>query len=435
MLNSIWADNTNLPAFPALDDDLKTDVLIIGGGMAGLLCAYMLDREGMDYILVEADEICRGISRNTTAKITSQHGLIYHRLLREFGPDIARLYWEANEKALAQFRAMAQPMDCGFETKDNFIYSVDRPDKLEKELNALEKLRIPGDFVEEMPIPVPAAGAVRFRNQAQFDPVKFLAHITKELNIYEHTPVRSFDGQTVNTAGGRIRASAVITATHFPIFNKHGGYFLKLYQDRSYVLAMENGPDLGGMYLDESNEGFSFRNHGNALLIGHGGHRTGKKSRGWEALKALVGKYYPGGRVTHHWAAQDCMTLDGIPYIGQYAGRTPGMYVATGFNKWGMTSAMVSALVLRDQILGRENPYAAVFSPQRRTLRPQLFVNTLEAAANLLTPTKPRCPHMGCALKWNAYERTWDCPCHGSRFSEEGKLRDGPATGDHKGIE
>ena len=123
------------------------------------------------------------------------------------------------------------------------------------------------------------------------------------------------------------------------------------------------------------------------------------------------------------------MSLDGVPYIGQYSSRTPGLFVATGFNKWGMTSSMAAAMLLSDLVQGRKNPYAQVFSPSRTALRPQLFSNMGKAAVHLLTPRSPRCPHMGCALKWNPQERSWDCPCHGSRFTEEGKLLDNPATG------
>lgn len=140
----------------------------------------------------------------------------------------------------------------------------------------------------------------------------------------------------------------------------------------------------------------------------------------------------PGAKEVCRWATQDCMTLDGVPYIGQYSKRTPNLYVATGFNKWGITSSMVASMVLCDLVQGRENPYADIFSPSRTMLRPQLFINGFEAAVNLLTPTKPRCPHMGCALKWHPQEHSWDCPCHGSRFADDGKLLDNPATGDLK---
>ena len=140
--------------------------------------------------------------------------------------------------------------------------------------------------------------------------------------------------------------------------------------------------------------------------------------------------FWPDCRERFRWSAQVCMTLDGVPYIGPYSKGTVGLYVATGFNKWGMTSSMAAAAVLTDLVLERKNPYSELFSPSRTMLRPQLAVNSLESALGILTPTVPRCPHMGCALKYNAAEHSWDCPCHGSRFGEDGTLIDNPATGD-----
>lgn len=432
MINSLWANSLEIPAFPALEHDLTTDVLIVGGGLAGILCAHRLAQDGIRYVLIEADRICHGVTRNTTAKITSQHGLIYERLIREFGVETARLYWQANEEALGQYEMLARSVDCDFERKDNYVYSAASAAVLEKELAALEQIQAPAEFVKDLPLPFPTAGAIRFRDQAQFDPLKFVSRISKGLNIYEHTTAREFAGSTVLTDHGKIAASKIIIATHFPILNKHGSYFLKLYQQRSYVLALENAQNVNGMYLDAAENGLSFRNSGNYLLIGGGGHRTGKKGGGWTELEAFAQRWYPQAKEKYRWATQDCMTLDGMPYIGQYSKRTPDLYVATGFNKWGMTSSMVAAMILADLVQGKENPYRDVFSPSRTILRPQLFVNSLEATVNLLTPAKPRCPHLGCALKWNPQERSWDCPCHGSRFSEGGSLLDNPATGDLK---
>lgn len=432
MLNSVWADHSSRPTFPHLEQDLKTDVLIIGGGLAGILCAYQLAQDGVDYALIEANRICSGVSRNTTAKITSQHGLIYDKLIREFGADTARLYWEANEAALQRYRSLAKSTDCDFETKDSYIYCADSRSKLEQEMAALERLHIPAEFANSIKLPIPTVGAIRFRDQAQFHPLKFVSRIAKGLNIYENTTAREFVGSTVLTDHGKVTASKIIVATHFPIFNKHGSYFLKMYQERSYVLALENAADVDGMYLDGANGGFSFRNFENLLLLGGGSHRTGKPGTGWKELESFARIHYPDAREVRRWATQDCMTLDGIPYIGRYSKRTPDLYVATGFNKWGMTSSMVAAMILSDLVQGRENPYAKVFSTLRTMLCPQLFANAYEATKNLLTFTKPRCPHMGCALKWNPQEHSWDCPCHGSRFTKEGELLDNPATANLK---
>ena len=195
-------------------------------------------------------------------------------------------------------------------------------------------------------------------------------------------------------------------------------------------MALKNVSDVRGMYVDEAQKGMSFRNYKNYLLVGGGSHRTGRKGGGWEELQEFVQEYYGIGKAGYYWATQDCMSLDGIPYIGEYSPNTPGLYVASGFGKWGMTTSMAAAHILTEMICGRETGWEAVFDPSRSIWKPQLFVNTLEALAGLLTPTMKRCPHMGCALKWNPQEHTWDCSCHGSRFEEDGKLINNPAAGD-----
>lgn len=432
MKQSLWQLTSQPTSFQRLGGDLHTDVLIIGGGMAGILCAYMLRQKGVDYALIESDRILRGVTANTTAKITTQHGLIYDKLIRQFGIYKAQMYLHACEDALNQYRGLSKAIACDFEEKDSYVYSMDRPDKLDRELEALQKIGGSADFVQSIPLPFPVAGAIRFPYQAQFHPLRFAEGIAHGLNIYEHTPARAYDGHTIVTDYGRITASKVIVATHFPIFNKHGSYFLKLYQHRSYVLSLEDGPDVGGMYVDENKTGMSFRNYDGMLLLGGGAHRTGKTGGGWAELENFAQRHYPDAPIQYRWATQDCMSLDGVPYIGQYSKHTPDLYVATGFNKWGMTSSMVAAKVLSDLVVGEKNPYAGIFSPSRTMLRPQLGLNALESTANLLTPTKPRCPHLGCALKWNRAEHSWDCPCHGSRFTRDGKLLNNPATGDLK---
>ena len=196
------------------------------------------------------------------------------------------------------------------------------------------------------------------------------------------------------------------------------------------MLALQGAAKLDGMYRDEKEGGLSFRSHGETLLLGGGSHRTGAKSDAWAELEQFAAAAYPRARVTHRWATQDCMSLDGVPYVGPYGRRAEGLYVAAGFNKWGMTSAMAAAMVLRDLVQEKESPYAPLFDPTRSMLRPQLMRNGFEAAKSLLTFHTPRCPHMGCALQWNAAERSWDCPCHGSRFAENGHLLENPAMGD-----
>ena len=428
-MESIWRERIQLPQFPQLKGDISTDVLVIGGGMAGLLCAYQLQRAGVDCITAERTRIASGITGNTTAKLSSQHGLIYSKLAKQFGLEAAGVYLRANEDALSEYRALCQEIPCDYDDQSHTVYARQDIYSLEEELAVLCRLGYPAELVNNLPLPFPTAGGVRFPHQAQFHPLKFLNGIVNGLMIYENTPIQSLTKFGAVTEHGTIHANAVIVCTHFPFLNKHGSYFLKLYQQRSYVLALENTPIPEGMYLDAEENGLSLRSWGDVLLLGGGGHRTGKNG-GWKVLEAFAQSHYPDADIRCRWAAQDCMSLDGLPYIGQYSASTPNLYVATGFNKWGMTTSMAAARILTDQILGRENPYSRLFSPSRSILHRQLAVNAGEAALNLLTPSRKRCPHLGCALKWNPQERSWDCPCHGSRFSEDGRLLDNPAAGD-----
>ena len=431
-MDSIWEKEVQLPRFPQLDGDLHTDVLVVGGGLAGLLCAWNLTRQGVDCTLIEENRLMHGVSGRTTAKVTSQHGLIYGKLLSRFGAEKAKLYWRANEDALAAFRKLAEEVNCDFETKSNYIYATDSTQMLEAEMAACEGLGIPAKWKNTLPLPFPVSGAIGFSDQGQLHPLKLAAHIAKDLRIYENTKALAFAGSRVITPKGVITAEKVIIATHFPLLNKHGAYFLKLYQQRSYVVALENAGKTDGMYLDCADNGLSIRSAGRWLLLGGGGHRTGKEGAGWALPETAARAFYPKGKITARWATQDCMCLDGMRYIGRYSKTTPNLYVATGFQKWGMSTSMVSALLLSNLIQGRENPYAGLFSPSRSMLHKQLLVNGVESAVNLLSPAVPRCPHLGCALEWNREEHSWDCPCQGSRFDESGKLLNNPATGDLK---
>lgn len=429
---SVWNANSKLKKFSELEDNIKTQVAVVGGGIAGLLSAYMLRQKGVECVVLESDRICKGVTQNTTAKITSQHGLIYDKLIKKFGVEKAKMYLEANENAVKKYREMSKNISCDFENKDNFVYSVNNLRKLENEIHALVRLGFNPDFVSDIPIPVDVEGAVKVQNQAQFNPLKFLSAISQELTVYENTKVIEIRENTAFTNRGDVTADFFIITTHFPFMNKYGGYFAKLYQERSYVIALENGPQIDGMYVDEAQKGMSFRNYKQYLLLGGGDHRTGKDGGNYSELRTFAKIHYPSNPEKYAWATQDCMSLDGVPYIGKYSEKIPNVLVATGFNKWGMTSSMVAADVLSDMVLGEKNIYEELFSPSRSIISPQLAVNLYESSIGLLTPSTKRCPHLGCALKWNSAEHTWDCPCHGSRFTKEGKLIENPATDDLK---
>ena len=431
-MESIWKQSERRNHFDSLEKNIKTDVLVIGGGMAEVLCAFQLQWAGVPCVLVETKTLGSGITGNTTAKISSQHGLFYQELLRRLGREQAKLYWQANEQALAQYRNLCREIDCDLEEKISFVCSRSDREAIRREAQALKQMGVPVQFTEQLPLPFPVCGAVGYSKQAQFHPMKFLDAISRELTVYEHTMVRELKGTTAITNRGKITAQKIIVATHFPFINTHGSYFLKMYQYRSYVIALKGAQDVNGIYIDEDKNGVSLRNYGELLLIGGGGHRTGKQGGNWQQLREFARQYYPGAVETTHWATQDCMTLDGMPYIGQYSAATPNVYVATGFNKWGMTTSMVAATLLTDLIQGKNNPFVELFSPSRGILQPQLARNAWEAAIGFLTPTLRRCPHLGCALKWNPQEHSWDCSCHGSRFTETGQLIDNPAAGDWK---
>lgn len=430
-MDSIWTKTAKKPQFEALHGAHKTDVLIIGGGLTGLLCAYCLRQEGVDCMVAEAEEICSGVTANTTAKISKLHGAIYENLLRRFGEEKVRLYFEAQDQACLAYERICREIDCDYEKRDAYLYSRYDRAVVEREAAALQRLGQTVEVCKLDRLPFSAV-AVRMAEQAQFHPLKFAYAISEQLPVYEHTKAVRILPHRVITQHGEIRCRKIIVATHFPILNRHGGYFLKMYQNRSYVLALADAPEVRGMYMDADPNGLSFRNAGQLLLLGGGAHRTGKQNGNLRALSEFAAQQYPKAKTVARWAAQDCMTLDELPYIGAYSEATPDLFVATGFQKWGMSSAMVAAQLLTNLVQERPNDHAAVFDPSRRMLWPQLAVNVWETLLGFLRPTAPRCPHLGCALKYNAAEHSWDCSCHGSRFSEDGKRLDTPAVRDMK---
>lgn len=477
-MTSIWHKTVSLEKREALGCDIKADTVIIGAGLAGILTAYRLAEKGVDAVILEASRTAGGQTGNTTAKITSQHGSIYSRLIKQFGAQKAGQYANANQNALEQFASMItkQNIDCDFERKDAYVYSLTDDKPLLEEQKAAASLGLPSVFVNSVNLPFEVKRAVKFTNQAQFNPLKFIKSISENLKIYENTPVKSVGGNTVITDGGyKVSAENIVFATHFPIINFPGFYFARMHQERSYAVCFENAGQIDGMYIDIEAGGLSFRNYERYLIVGGGNHRTGENSAGgkYGGIIKLGKKMYPGIREITRWSAQDCMPTDGVAYIGRYSRKTPNWYVATGFMKWGMTSSMVSADILSDMITGKENKNAGVFSAQRYSVNDvsQTCTDGLKSLEGMLKePLFPasgalsslpegqgkiisgkngkmgvykdfggevyaldtKCPHLGCQLEWNADEKSWDCPCHGSRFDYKGKLIDNPAQEDLK---
>ena len=488
-MESIWSKTCDIRRREPLREDIEADAVIIGGGMAGILIAYQLKQVGLHAVLLEAERIGGGQTKNTTAKITSQHGVFCNTFIEKKGKETALRYVQANQEAVEEYKRVIreEKIECEFQETDSYVYSRDE-DKLKQEADAACELGISAAYVKQIEIPVSCAGAVRFSHQAQFHPLKFIEAVADSLTVYEDSPVKEVEEHTVRTPGGSVRAEKIVFATHFPFVNFPGMYFTRMHQERSYVLALEQAQTLNGMYIGDEDDTLSFRRYGKYLLLGGQGHRTGKNKEGgrYAALRKAAGELYPHSTEAAYWSAQDCMTADQVPFIGQYAKDRPGWLVATGFQKWGMTSSMMSAMLIRDMICERENPYKEVFAPSRfsaeelpqiikdggmavkgltkrffhipaeavsqiepghgaivEAVRDKMAIETADGEADMeiargkvgvykseegeLYQVDIVCPHLGCELAWNPDEKTWDCPCHGSRFDYKGNLLEGPA--------
>lgn len=473
-MKSVWQQSCEIGKRESLDRDIKCDVLVVGAGIAGILTAYLLKKQGIDVVVIEAKEIGSGNTSGTTAKITSQHDLIYDTLISELGEKKAKQYADANQLAIKKYKEIIEEknIECDFEEKPAYLYTLGDVEALYLEGKAAAKLGIECEFVKEIDLPFEINLALKFNNQAQFNPLKFIKRLAEELIIYEHTTALEVKEDLVLTNRGKIKANSIVIATHFPIINVPGYYFARMHQERSYIIALENTQDIDGMYIDIGDNGYSFRNYENLLLLVGGNHRTGKKEESsYEILRGIGRKLFPKSKEKYCWSAQDCMTLDKIPYIGKYSSEESNIYVTTGFNKWGMTSSMVSAMILADMIMVKENDFKEVFSPKRLDISMSIsdfLENGVEVTKGLLGEVAhipkehiesiekghggiveynnekvgiyknkegkifvvtTKCPHLGCELQWNSDELSWDCPCHGSRFDYRGKWLDSPAIG------
>jgi len=440
-MESIWTDTVTLQKSNALMQDMETETAVIGAGLTGILTAYVLKEKGIDVVILEADRTAGGQTRGTTAKITSQHNLIYHDLIQAYGFQKAKHYAGFQEWAVGEYENIVrkEKIDCNFTRCPANLYSCAETEPLEREAEAAGRLGIKASFKTQCGLPFAVKGVLEYENQAKFHPLKFIKGLEKDLRIFEKTFVRDVRSEgpgksRIITDRGIVTAKNVVFACHFPFINMPGYYFARMYQSRSYVLALKNAEKFSGYYLGIDRDGYSLRNEGDVLLFGGGGHRTGRSADGggYGQLSHKAKTLWPDSEETGRWSAQDCMTLDKIPYIGAYSRRRNGWYVATGFGKWGMTSAMVSARIISSMIEGINVPEADVFSPQRKVtpMGVKNFAKSQTVAVKNLISTKDtkRCPHLGCKLSWNADEGTWDCPCHGSRFDREGNILDNPAV-------
>ena len=427
-MKSLWIDNIERPSFSYVNRDIDTDILIVGGGVTGLLIFKKLTDNGYNCTLVEKHKICSGNTCNTTAKITWQHNLIYHKIIEKSNIETSKKYYLANKKAFDELCNMASNYECDFEYSDNYVYTTDNIPVIKKEAQALKLIGAEYEYTEKTNLPFRISAALKVKNQAHFHPLKFLYGISKNLNIYEDTFVYKIKDNIAYTNRGNIKADKIIVTTHFPFINAHGLYFVKMFQSRSYVVALSNAPKVDGMYIDENKKGYSFREYKNLLLVSGGNNRTGETKDDFQKLKNFTMKMFPESKIEFSWAAQDCITIDEIPYIGQYSVNTPNLYVATGFNKWGFTSSMVAAQYFSDLFANKSTLSYNIFSPSRSFMKKQLFINALNTGKDYIIPSQKRCPHLGCSMKYNKAEHSWDCPCHGTRITSDGFVLDNPAN-------
>jgi glycine/D-amino acid oxidase-like deaminating enzyme len=443
VLRSLWFEGRERRERPALERDIAADVVVVGAGIVGLTTALLLERQGAKVAVLEMRHVAAGATGYNTAKLTSLHGLAYSQLMKKAGREKARTYGEANEAGIAKVFELAEELgiDCDLARKPNYTYAEDASelDKVRAEADVAGELGLPASFVDELDLPFPVAGAVRFDGQAEFHPVKYVDGIAAALQgpLHERTRVTGIDGTRVNTAGGaHVNADHVVVASHLSFLDR-GLYFARCHPERSYVVAGKASDPPAGMYLSTESPAHSIRAHGEWLLVGGESHKTGQadEAERYDRLTAWARERF-GLEPELRWATQDQMPVDNVPYVGRHDPLSSGVWVATGFKKWGLAMGTAAAELLAAQIGGREHPWTALFDPSR--LRPRAsgptFVKenanvALRFVGDRVTKRgNPRCTHMGCLLNWNGTEETWDCPCHGSRFAASGEVIEGPAT-------
>lgn len=482
---SYWVETAQGDPFPSLARARSFDVAVLGAGITGVTTALLLKREGLKVALIEADRVARGASGYSTAKVTSQHSLTYSKLRSRFGDEGAIAYGEANQAGLALIVALAEELgiDCDLRRKPAYAYTEsddERNTVLQEAEDALAS-GLPASYTEELDLPWPVAGAVRFDDQAEFHPVKYLLPLAQEVQgegsaVFEHTRavgVKDGERPQVTTADGHsVTARHVVVATHAPFLDR-AGFFARMHPERSYVLGVTvRGAVPQGMYI--STQGHSLRAQpvagGELLLVGGESHKLGHSDEveRYRALETYARERFDVASIDWRWATHDHIPHDQVPYVGRLAPFSKNIMVATGFRKWGYANGSAAALMLTDRIAGRANPWASTFDSTRLG-PPQAAYSFVKENANVgrrfaldrlkrgsaagiapgegaivrdglgqtavhrddegrLHAVAARCTHLGCIVDYNSAERSWDCPCHGSRFDLDGSVLAGPAV-------
>ena len=498
---SYWLETANLSSFKGIQHDIHVHTVIVGAGITGITLAYLLTRQGGKVALIDAGKITNGTTGHTTAKITAQHDLVYDQLIRNFGEEIAKLYYVANSEAL-QFIGKTvdeHQIDCDFSEQDAYIFtnSDEQMSNMKAEMDAYGRLRINGQFLNQIPLNIETKEAIMMPKQAQFHPLKYLQQLVRYIIdkggiILEHTTAIDLDDseekrkKIITSNGHHVFAEKLVITSHFPFYDLKGYFFARLSPDRAYVVAAESRePYPGGMYICAEQPKRSIRSTPLAdgkhlLLISGGSHKTGHiadTEHFYRELADYATSHFQVDRIAYRWSAQDLYTLDKVPYIGRMERGDDHTFVATGYGKWGMTNGTAGALLLKDLVLGNDNQFEQLYAPSRihgdtafknfivqnadvakelikgKLQRPDKSVDDVKAGDGAVVTVNGRragcykeedgtvhvvdttCTHLGCEVSWNNGDRTWDCPCHGSRFSYDGEVIEGPAETPLKKID
>ena len=483
---SLWLDTSEGPAYPPLSRDIEVDVAVVGAGITGITAALLVKRGGARVAVLEAGPVCAGTTGYTTAKVTSLHGTVYRELSSTFGEDGARVYAQANEGGLDMIARLVRDLgiDCDFRRKPNYTYATTPAGlrDVEQEAEAARAAGLSVTFTDRLDLPYPVSGAVGVADQAEFHPRKYVLALAAEVagdgsHVFEQSRVTAVGQGTparVLANGRTVTAGTVIVATGMPILDR-GLYFARETPVRSYVVAVRSAWRAEGMYISADEPMRSLRTHphgdGELVLVGGESHKpgTGDPARSYARLEAFAREQLDTQEVAYRWATQDYVPADGMPYVGRLWPFSDRVLTATGFRKWGLANGTAAAMMLSDRVLGRDNPWSPTFDSMRvkplaaargileegmqdafyffadrirkrasaQDVKPgegrvvgsglsQSAVHRDEAGT--LHSVSARCTHLGCIVSWNGPERTWDCPCHGSRFDVDGRVVQGPAV-------
>ncbi len=484
--NSFWLNSFKKDSYNKLDTNVSVDICIVGGGLTGITTAYYLSKYGYKIALLEKNTLLSKTSGHTTAKVTSQHGLIYNYLENSNGLDFAKNYLQANETAIGNIKKIIEleNIDCDFERKNAYVFTENKENEIKiiDEFNTVKKLEIVDcNLINNVNLNLNITSTLVFKNQAQFNPIKYgnaLAKCANDNNclIFENTKFEDYKKEGNNfkiftNTHNCISSNYLILATRYPIINFPGYYFVKMYQEISYVIAIKpkSNFSLDGMYIscDTPNISIKTANYKGENIIFVGGHtyKTGidpDLNYKYDFLKRKAFEIFGEFDLLYEWNTQDCISLDKIPYIGEFSAFTNNLFLATGFNKWGMTTSNIAASIISDKINKVPNKYEFLFKSTRlhpiknrkelnnmavqtfkslvldRLKKSKLTIDSINNDEGKIVTldnkkigvykdndgkvyaVKPICTHLGCQLNWNNLNKTWDCPCHGSRFDYMG---------------